>query len=835
MLVVVVVSCRACRELILPKASTCPHVFAFHVDSIETTVSPGILAEVTADDAFSQAGVGSDGLTLEQFRAWSSQSDEDAGAVASKDVGTMFPADQVQNLREVSGLANFSVGDILERLAKGTDEEGFVSRADFDDCVDSILAAIQNDIESISDARDIWDKLYDLFDPNGTEQVDFTELATGLSVLCGSPSDENVAAAFSLYDLDNRGVISFDDMVRYLTCVFRVFYSINPSLIQSLEATPEELAIATATKAFEDAGHELDGELTCDEFKEWYSGAGIAFSRGVALPEGEDEKKTTLMSIAEMRRLTNLESVHVNDALAVFHGCAEDGNLTQDAFAACMSEFVNISSLTEQDEDRLQNCLVRLFNSFDTNGDGVVSATELANGMCVLCAGSQDEKAEVAFKLHDGNGDGFLSLGEMKQYLVAVFRVICETRSSEQLDSNVTAEDLADATAESIFKQYDINEDGYLSFSEFRDWYTTNSDESDPLQNAAKNDLFESRYALVEALRITGVQSLPLNVVFEVLAHQTNEEGLIEKHAFKACFREIASRTGNELPDQTASERLDAAVTLLYNSFDGNQNGVVDFVEMATGMSILSAEPKATKAQQVFRLYDVDEHGSINIIDFERFLKSVTRIIFLLHPFASGSTTPEEHAAEVVGRMGNVEELPFDEFLSFFPDPFAESQNSGDAYTLGDYATITNLNSFNAKETFELLAAGADNSGMVSLSSIIQVFEAILEESTAPSSEARQEQRDDAVTRLLNVFYAEDATVADFTELASGLSILCGGSREDNAQSTFELFDFKHEGSISGVDAKYFVTASLKVFVGLCPSSAAQVFIHCTRMICPFA
>ena len=797
-------------------------------------MSPGILAKVTADDAFSQADVGSEGLTLEQFRIWSSQSDEDVGdSVASQDAGTMFPADQVQNVREISGLANFSALVILEKLASITDEDGFVSRAAFDDCVDSVLAEIQNDIESISDARDIWDKLYDLFDLNGTEQVDFIELATGLSVLCGSPSDENVAAAFSLYDLDNRGVISFDDMVRYLTCVFRVFYSINPSLIQSLEATPEELAIATATKAFEDAGHDLDGELTCDEFKEWYSGAGIAFSHGV--PEGGSKKKKTLMSIAEMRRLTNLQSVHVNDALAVFHNFAEDGKLTQAAFAACMSKFVDISTLTEQDEDRLQNCLVRLFDSFDTNNDGVVSATELANGMCVLCAGTQDEKAEVAFKLHDGNGDGFLSLEEMKQYLLAVFRVICETRSSEQLDSNVSPEDLADATAESIFKQYDINEDGYLSFSEFRDWYTTNSDESDPLENVAKNDIFESRYALVEALRITGLQTLPLKTVLEILAHQTNEEGLIEKDSFRACFHEIARRTGHELSAQTVSERLDAALTLLYNSFDGDQNGVVDFVEMSTGLSILSAEPKATKAMQVFRLYDVDERGSISLIDFERFLKSVTRIIFLLHPFASASTTPEEHAADVVARMGEVEELPFDEFYPFFPDPFTDSQKAGDAYSLADYATITNLNSYTAKETFELLAAGADDSGMVALPSLIQVFEAIVAENTAPLSESHKEQRDNALTQLLSVFYAEHTTDADFTELASGLSILCGGSREDNAKSTFELFDYQGEGSISGVDAKYFVTATLKLFVSLCPISAAQVVIHCTSMICTFA
>ena len=796
----------------------------FAQDSIQTTVSPAHLAEVTADDAFMQAGVGIEGLTLDQFRAWSSQSENEVKPSVENDTATnLFPAEQIQYLREISGLANFQVGDILELIADVTDDHGFVSRANFDDCAENILAEAKDDIESISDSQGIWVKLYNLFDPNGDDQVDFTELATGLSVLCGSPSDENVAAAFSLYDLDNRGVISFDDMTRYLTCVFRVFYGIHVSLGKALEASPEELAVATATKAFEDAGRDRDGELTCDEFRQWYSG-GADMASSIPLP---DENRNELMSIAELRRLTNLESVHVTDALEVFHGHAQDGKLSEDAFAECMSQFVDISSLSPRDQDRLQNCLVRLYNSFDTNGDGIVSAVELANGMCVLCAGTQDEKAEVAFKLHDGNGDGLLSLGEMKRYLLAVFRVICETQSSEQLDSNVSAEDLADATAESIFKQYDINEDGFLSFSEFRDWYTTNSEESDPLQTAAKSDLFESRYALLEALRITGVQSLPLNAIFEILAHNTDEEGLIQKDAFKACFREIARQSGKDVSDQNAADRLDAAVTLVYDSFDGNQNGVVDFVEMATGLSILSIDPKRKKAKEVFRLYDVDECGTISMLDFERFLKSVTRIFFLVHPFASSSTTPEQHAAGVVQRIGDVDDVPFDDFFSFFPDTLpTDSQKSKDPYTLRDYAGITNINSFSATEVFELLASGADNSGMVSLDAFVEVFQTFVEESTIRSSDEGRQQHDDTLRRLFDVFYVDDTKQADFTELASSLSILCGGSHEDNAKSAFALFDFKGEGSISGADAKYFLSSILKLFAILCPIKAAQVIIR---------
>ncbi len=42
-------------------------------------------------------------------------------------------------------------------------------------------------------------KLFDLFYPDETDSVDFVELCTGLSVLCGGDREEKVHAAFRLF------------------------------------------------------------------------------------------------------------------------------------------------------------------------------------------------------------------------------------------------------------------------------------------------------------------------------------------------------------------------------------------------------------------------------------------------------------------------------------------------------------------------------------------------------------------------------------------------------------------------------------------------------------
>ena len=53
------------------------------------------------------------------------------------------------------------------------------------------------------------------------------DLASGLSILCGGSAGDRVAAAFSLYDYNADGFISLDEMIRFLTCVFKVLFEVR--------------------------------------------------------------------------------------------------------------------------------------------------------------------------------------------------------------------------------------------------------------------------------------------------------------------------------------------------------------------------------------------------------------------------------------------------------------------------------------------------------------------------------------------------------------------------------------------------------------------------------
>ena len=78
----------------------------------------------------------------------------------------------------------------------------------------------------------------------------------------------------------------------------------------------------------------------------------------------------------------------------------------------------------------------QMFNSFDTNGDGVVDFTELSTGLSVLCSGSMDEKARPPHARSKGNTceasvlDSCVFLCPPRSYCRPLRRLRCTTTTA---------------------------------------------------------------------------------------------------------------------------------------------------------------------------------------------------------------------------------------------------------------------------------------------------------------------------------------------------------------------------------------------------------------------
>ena len=92
-------------------------------------------------------------------------------------------------------MADAHIEDVAEAFAEVVNASGYISRRDFDNVVASLGGT------SV-------EHLFDIFDRNGDGRVDYTELITGLTVLCGGNRDDKAAMAFHLQDYDGDGYIS---------------------------------------------------------------------------------------------------------------------------------------------------------------------------------------------------------------------------------------------------------------------------------------------------------------------------------------------------------------------------------------------------------------------------------------------------------------------------------------------------------------------------------------------------------------------------------------------------------------------------------------------------
>jgi len=278
-------------------------------------------------------------------------------------------------------------------------------------------------------------RLFRLFDADGNGAVDFTELASGLSLLCGGSREQRVRAAFSLYDTNGDGVISLREMVAYFSAVFRVTGTAH------LGVTPAELAEVTAEQAFEEADQDRNGNLSFDEFKAWFSqggadgadddGGGSGSEEAAAAAAqfvAHEEAAAGQSRLGHFVRLARIDRWAVSDAFELFATAADgDGVLDGGAFERCFRVILAEGGAldgTDEEAVLVHLSLQQLFELFDADGNGVVDFAELASGLSVLCGGSRVDKVEAAFALYDVDGNGVISLDEMKSYLKSVFTML---------------------------------------------------------------------------------------------------------------------------------------------------------------------------------------------------------------------------------------------------------------------------------------------------------------------------------------------------------------------------------------------------------------------------
>jgi len=301
-------------------------------------------------------------------------------------------------------------------------------------------------------------------------------------------------AGFLMFDYNNSNTLDLDELTEYLSTVFRMFFVNNKKTFEEIKSDDKEVAESTAHKCFTDCLIEPNGEIHIDEFMEWVligkKRLGITKSeliskhkpipkKQVILNEKEEKKKQLdslmnnkemIKTLEELKETTNLGKIFVLDAVNFFKEKNKTGFINRVDFKENMLCLLKKFALdVDLNRTHFDDVIMKIFNLFDMNKNGIVNIDEVALACSVLCKGSVGDKAKILFDYYDLNGDKLISFTELVNYFKCFFQL--SIKSSNKNFDLFDLDTLSQETAKNCFASLKIDViKGQIDLSQFRKW-----------------------------------------------------------------------------------------------------------------------------------------------------------------------------------------------------------------------------------------------------------------------------------------------------------------------------------------------------------------------------
>jgi len=107
--------------------------------------------------------------------------------------------------------------------------------------------------------------------------------------------------------------------------------------------------------------------------------------------------------------------------------------------------------------------------------------------------------------------------------------------------------------------------------------------------------------------------------ILEAFSTRVNASGELDREAFANA---ISSFVDGESLGKEATAQLRSGLERLFDVFDEDASGTVDFAEFAAGFSVLCSGSKSEKLVLAFRLFDIDGDGFISKDELEQYLSA---------------------------------------------------------------------------------------------------------------------------------------------------------------------------------------------------------------------
>lgn len=169
--------------------------------------------------------------------------------------------DKIIELSKKSGLRGVNAREVARDLRRKLREQSEFNFEEFKAVVEPKIARRAQSSISMQIYEVTLREIFNLFDADQSNTVDAQELANCMAIMCGGSMSDKINAAFILFDQNNSGTMSFDELAALIKTVFNLVNNMleiaqKRGVSYAGEGFPTAdfpaMAVETAKKAFGD-------------------------------------------------------------------------------------------------------------------------------------------------------------------------------------------------------------------------------------------------------------------------------------------------------------------------------------------------------------------------------------------------------------------------------------------------------------------------------------------------------------------------------------------------------------------------------------------------------
>ncbi|KND03474.1 uncharacterized protein SPPG_00957 [Spizellomyces punctatus DAOM BR117] len=164
-------------------------------------------------------------------------------------------AEDTEEIRDLSNSSHFTHNEIRKlqtEFEKLADENHTINKNDFKRTLEQHVSCWSAGAQYL-----FLERLFNAFDLDGNERIDFREFIQGLSVFMKGTPEEKMELSFRLYDMDKSGSIEPRELIKIMSQMYSAFYNEDQS--QKIKELVHQI--------FEDLDINGDGSLSLKEYK----------------------------------------------------------------------------------------------------------------------------------------------------------------------------------------------------------------------------------------------------------------------------------------------------------------------------------------------------------------------------------------------------------------------------------------------------------------------------------------------------------------------------------------------------------------------------------------